>query len=130
MILYLSIEQVEELHRVQIEYYGGSTECRDSRALDAAIARPAMTFGGEDLYADVAAKAAALMHALVANHPFVDGNKRVGAHAALVFIELNDWTANITPKELEDVTMEVARGNIDIEPLTIWFRQRIAARES
>ena len=47
-----------------------------------------------------------------------------------MFIELNDWTANITPKELEDVTMEVARGNIDIEPLTIWFRQRIAARES
>ena len=70
------------------------------------------------------------MHALVANHPFVDGNKRVGAYAALVFIELNDWTANITPKELEDVTMEVARRNIDIEPLTIWFRQRIAARES
>ncbi len=130
MILCLSIEQIEELHRVQIEYYGGSAGCRDSRALDAAIARPAMTFGGEDLYADVAAKAAALMHALVANHPFVDGNKRVGAHAALVFIELNDWTANITPKELEDVTMEVARGNIDIEPLTIWFRQRIAARES
>ena len=69
------------------------------------------------------------MHSLVANHPFVDGNKRVGAHAALVFIELNDWAANITPDELEDITMELARGNIDNEPLTIWFRQRIAARE-
>ena len=130
MILYLSIEQVEELHRIQIEYYGGGAGCRDSGALDAAVARPAMTFGGEDLYADVAAKAAALMHSLVASHPFVDGNKRAGAHAAPVFIELNDWITNITPQELEDVTMEVARGNIDIEPLTIWFRQRIVARES
>ncbi len=129
MIFYLSVEQVEELHRIQIELYGGSAGCRDSGGLEAAVARPAMTFGGEDLYPDVAAKAAALMHSLVANHPFVDGNKRVGAHAALVFLEMNDWIANITPAELEDVTMEVARGNIDIEPLTIWFRQRIHARE-
>lgn len=129
MILYLSVEQVEELHRTQIEHYGGSAGCRDAGAIEAAVARPAMTFGGEDLYPDVAAKAAALMHSLVSNHPFVDGNKRVGAHAALVFIELNDWTANITPQELEDITMEVARGNIDVEPLTIWFRQRIAARD-
>ena len=129
MILYLSIEQVEELHRIQIEIYGGSVGCRDSGGLEAAVARPMMTFGGEDLYPDVAAKAAALMHSLVANHPFVDGNKRVGAHAAPVFIELNDWAATIAPQKLEDVTMEVARGNIDNEPLTIWFRQRLAARE-
>lgn len=129
MISYLSIVQIEELHRIQIETYGGSSGCRDAGGLEAAVARPMMTFGGEDLYPDVAAKAAALMHSLVANHPFVDGNKRVGAYAALVFIELNDWSTTITPQELEAMTMDVARGSVDIEPLTIWFRQRIAARE-
>jgi len=129
VILYLSIEQIEELRKIQIETYGGSSGCRDSGGLEAAVARPMMTFGGEDLYPDVAPKAAALMHSLVANHPFVDGNKRVGAHASLVFIELNEWSTTMTPQELEDMTMDVARGNVDIEPLTIWFRQRISARE-
>ena len=78
---YLSLEQVLDLHRVQIRRFGGATGLRDRGALEAALGRPQMTFGGEDLYPDVAAKAAALMHSLVMNHPFVDGNKRAGAHA-------------------------------------------------
>ena len=129
MILYLSIEQIEALHRIQIETYSGSDGCRDSGGLEAAAVRPMTTFGGEDLYPDIAAKAAALMHSLVANHPFVDGNKRFGVHAALVFIELNSYAIALTPQELEDVTMELARGNIDVETLTIWFRQRISERD-
>jgi death-on-curing protein len=84
-----------------------------------------MTFGGEDLYPDVPAKAAALMHSLVLNHPFLDGNKRVGAQAALVFAYGNGWAPVITPRELVEVTMAAARGELDIEPLTIWFRQRL-----
>lgn len=88
-----------------------------------------MTFGGEDLYPDLAAKAAALMHSLVMNHPFVDGNKRVGAHAALAFLALNDVRWEITPEELEDLTLSVARGEIDAESLGIWFRQRVERAE-
>ena len=88
-----------------------------------------MTFGGEDLYPDLPAKAAALMHSLVMNHPFVDGNKRVGAHAAIVFIAMNGHETDITPKELEAVTLSLARGEMDIEPLTIWLRQRIVRRD-
>ena len=93
------------------------------------MARPAMTFGGEDLYEDVASKAAALMHSLVMNHAFVDGNKRVGAHAALTFVLINGYEPTITPKELEETTFAVARGEMDVEPLTIWFRQRIKRRD-
>jgi death-on-curing protein len=88
-----------------------------------------MTFGGEDLYPDVPAKAAALMHSLVLNHPFVDGNKRVGAHAALVFALGNGWAPVITSKELVEVTLSVARGELEIEPLTIWFRQHLIRAE-
>ncbi len=60
---------------------------RDRGALESALARPAATFGGEDLYPDIADKAAALIHSLALNHPFVDGNKRVAAFAAIVFVE-------------------------------------------
>jgi death-on-curing protein len=89
-----------------------------------------MTFAGEDLYPDVPAKAAApLMHSLVLNHPFIDGNKRVGAHAALVFALGNGWVPVITAAELVEVTLAVARGKMEIEPLTIWFRQHLVRKE-
>ena len=113
----------------QIERYGGGKGLRDRGALESAVARPAMTFGGEDLYEDVASRAAALMHSLVMNHAFVDGNNRVGAHAALAFVLINGWEPSITPKELEETTLAVARGEINVEPLTIWFRQRITRRD-
>ncbi len=129
MVLYLSREQIEEIHSLQLANYGGSAGCRDAGAIKASIARPAMTFGGEDLYPDIAAKTAALMHSLVMNHPYVDGNKRVGAHAAMLFLRLNGHKAEITPKELEQVTLAVARGDLDVEPLTIWFRQRISRQD-
>lgn len=89
MVFYLSVAQLEELHDTQISHYGGARGQKDRGALEAAAARPAMTFAGEDLYSDIAAKAAALMHSLVMNRPVVDGNKRVGAHAALLFLALN-----------------------------------------
>ena len=73
---YLSVEQVRALHADQLRLYGGATGLRDKGGLESALARPAMTFAGEDLYEDLASKAAALMHSLVLNHAFVDGNKR------------------------------------------------------
>ncbi len=89
------------------------------------MARPAMTFGGEDLYPEIASKAAALMHSLVMNHPFVDGNKRVEAAAAELFVLANGYEVRAGDDELEELTLAVARGELDIEPLTIWFRQRL-----
>lgn len=128
MTLYLSVDQIEKVHSLQIESYGGRLGLRDRGALEAAVARPAMTFGGEDLYPDIPAKAAALMHSLVMNHPYVDGNKRVGAHAAILLLEINGFLATFTPRELEEITLSTARGELDAERLAIWLRQR-AARE-
>ena len=127
MIVYISIDQVEALYESQIEAYGGLGGIRDRGALESAVARPAMTFGGEDLYPDVAAKAATLMHSLVMNHPFVDGNKRVGAQAAIVFILVNESDLNVSSDELVSMTLAVARGEVDAESLAIWFRQRISS---
>jgi death-on-curing protein len=125
--VYLSVEQIQSLHRDQIARYGGDAGLRDRGLLESALARPAATFGGEDLYPDPPAKAAALMHSLVLNHPFVDGNKRVGAQAAIVFVEVNGWELLATPDELVDVTLELAAGKVAVEALTIWFRHRLRA---
>ena len=130
MIVYLTLAQILELHASQLRRYGGGAGLRDRGGLEAAVARPQMTFGGEDLYVDAAAKAAALMHSLVMNHPFVDGNKRVGAHAALLFLRANDFQLGISPSELTEITLTVARGELEAEALAIWLRQRARRRES
>jgi len=126
---YVSVEQLLRLHERQVERFGGSPGQRDRGALESAAARPAMTFGGDDLYPDLAAKAAALLHSVVMNHPFVDGNKRVGAAAAELFLMVNGAGLPVTDVELEEVTLSLARGEMEIEPLTIWFRQRIVRRD-
>jgi death-on-curing protein len=127
--VYLSVEQLLRLHERQIQKFGGSPGLRERGGLESAAARPAMTFGGEDLYSDLPAKAGALLHSLVMNHPFVDGNKRVGAAAAELFIMLNDSVLDATDSEMEETTLAVARGEMDVEPLTIWFRQRLVRRD-
>ncbi len=129
MTLYLSVEQVIDLHARQIRVFGGSAGLRDRGALESAVARPAMTFGGEDLYSDVADKASALMHSLVMNRAFIDGNKRIGASAAELFLGLNGYRVTATDGELEEITLTVARGELDAEALAIWFRQRVSRED-
>ncbi|HJW13289.1 MAG TPA: type II toxin-antitoxin system death-on-curing family toxin [Thermoanaerobaculia bacterium] len=129
MVDYLSIEQILLLHELQMDRFGGSRGLRDRGGLESAAARPAMTFGGEDLYPDIAAKAAALMHSIVVNHPFVDGDKRVGISAAELFLELNGVRMGARDKDLEELTLSVARAELDAESLAIWFRQRLERAE-
>lgn len=122
---YLAIGQVLALHSQQLRRYGGAAGLRDSAALESALARPAATFDGEDLYPEIADKAAALMHSLALNHPFVDGNKRVAAFAAIVFVESNGYEFLATPDELVGTTLTLAEGRMAVEALAIWFGQRL-----
>ena len=122
MTLSLSLTQIRDLHGRLVDRFGGARGERDRGALEAALARPPMTFGGEDLYADVPAKAAALMHSLVVNHPFVDGNKRVGALALELFLFANEHDLAASDGDLEIVTMALARGEIEAAELAIWVR--------
>ncbi len=124
MTLYLSVQQLLRLHEIQLRAFGGSAGLRDRGGLEAAAARPQMTFGGDDLYPDLAAKAAALMHSLVMNHPFVDGNKRVGAMAAELFLAANGHELEADDEALADLTLAIARGEVPAEALTVWIRQR------
>jgi len=125
VIVTLSAAQVTALHGELLETFGGRAGLRDRAALEAAVARAGMTFGGEDLYPDLATKTAALMHSLVVNHPFVDGNKPVGAAAAELVVEVNGHRLRATDAQLGKVIVSTARGEMSAEALAIWFRQRV-----
>ena len=86
---YLSLQEVISLHSLLIAQTGGSSGLRDHVALGSAVAQPEASFGGEELYPDPASKTAELGHSLIQNHPFVDGNRRIGHAAMEVFHLLN-----------------------------------------
>lgn len=122
---YLTLGEVLELHGRVVAESGGATAIRDLGALESAVAQPRTTFGGEDLYPDLAAKAAALGFSLIQNHPFVDGNKRTG-HAALeTFLVLNGAELDAPVAEAERVVLEVAAGARDRAGFLEWVRQRM-----
>ncbi len=124
MILYLSEEQVLSLHAKIIRATGGMQGIRDKPGLAAAIARPCATFDGEDLYPTLAEKAAALMHSLAMNHPFLDGNKRIAVTSAELFLEINGFQLIASDDEFEEVALALAASRLDKDQLTIWFKQR------
>ena len=125
MIEYLSEEQVLHLHRVIIAAMGGADGVRDRGLLQSAVARPAASFGGQELYPSVPAKAAALMHSLVSKHAFVDGNKRVAIAAAELFLQANAYRLSADTDALEELTMATESAHIGVEEIRIWLEQRI-----
>jgi len=122
---YLALAEVVELHRRLLEATGGAPGIRDLRALESAIAQPKATFGGADLYPTLVEKAAALCLALVQNHPFVDGNKRVGHAAMETFLVLNGADVDAQVGDQERVMLDLAAGRIDKSQLTDWLRQHL-----
>lgn len=121
---YLSTEQVLFLHARLIKETGGSLGVHDIGLLKAAIARPQSTFDGDDLYPDLISKAAALVHSLIENHPFIDGNKRVGITAAGLFLKLNGVHLIADSKELEEFTLTIAKGVSNILEIRVWLEQK------
>ena len=103
---------------------------RDINALESAVAQPQMTFEGVDLYPSLAAKAASLAHSLIQNHPFVDGNKRVGHAAMEVFLILNGYEIAATVKEQERYFLSVASGQVTRSELTEWIENHLEKTKS
>ena len=117
MIRYLTLAEVVDRHRRLLKAAGGAPRIRDLGALEAAIAQPKATFGGMDLYPTLVEKAAALCLSLVLDHPFVDGNKRVG-HAAME-------TFLVGVDEQERLMLDLAAGRVDRSRLTDWVRRHL-----
>lgn len=117
----LTKEQVISIHSSLIEATGGTDGVRDIGLLESALEAPFQTFDGKDLYPALIQKAARLGYSLVSNHPFVDGNKRIGIHTMLVFLAVNGVEIECTQKELIDIGLSLADGTMDAEKLLIWL---------
>ena len=122
--LFLSLDEVLEIHQQQIERYGGSPGLRDGAGLESAVATPQATFDGNLLHTSIPAMAAAYLYHLCQNHPFIDGNKRTGANAAITFLLMNDWEPAFGNEELVDVVLSIASGAIGKPQLIETFESR------
>ncbi len=120
-MIVLSNEQVLQLHTSLIEATGGSNGIRDEGMLDSALNNPFQSFGGDELYPSIQAKAAQLCFGLVKNHAMIDGNKRLGAHVMLVFLTLNGYELAYNQNELSDIILALASGKVGAEEILQWI---------
>ena len=120
---FLSVEDVIDIHADQIERYGGSLGVRDVELLRSAIGMPEAGFGNQYLHADLFEMAAAYLYHIVQNHPFIDGNKRTGAMAAFVFLQLNGFTLDADESAFESLVLRAAQGQTDKSPIAKFFRK-------
>jgi death-on-curing protein len=125
---YLTLNEVLDLYRQVMEQSGGAVGIRDLNALESAVAQPRMTFGGQELYPTVVEKASALGFSLVMNHPFVDGNKRIGHAAMETFLVLNGFEINASVDEQERVILQLAASELDRDEFTKWLHANITER--
>ena len=117
----LSKRQILMLHQQLVEQTGGSDGIRDEGLLGSALSVPFQSFDNTDVYPSLQQKAARLCFGLVKNHPFVDGNKRIGAHAMLVFLAVNGVELTYTQAELSDIILQVAASEKEYPDLLDWL---------
>ncbi|MDO5044542.1 MAG: type II toxin-antitoxin system death-on-curing family toxin [Coriobacteriia bacterium] len=122
---YPSKWQILRLHRALIDSSGGSPGIRDEGLLDSALAMPLQSFDGEDLYPTLIDKASRLAFGLIRNHPFIDGNKRIGTHAMLVLLMLNGVELLYEDEELISIILDVASGELDERTLRLWIEEHL-----
>ena len=120
-MIFFSFEQVLKLHSSLIEKTGGIDGVRDKNLLDSALKAPFQTFGGNELYPDVYDKASQVCYSMIENHPFADGNKRIGVHLTLLFLKLNRAEIEYTQKELSDFGLSVASGKMSKDEIKAWL---------
>lgn len=117
----LTQTQIIRMHNLLIQQTGGSNGIRDEGLLDSALNAPFQSFGGEDIYKTIQYKAARLGFSLITNHPFVDGNKRIGILAMIVFLEINGIEILSTDEELIELGLGLASGSVNDRDLLKWI---------
>jgi len=120
-MIFFEYEQVVKIHRSLIEKTGGMDGIRDAQLLDSALKTPFQTFGRNNLYPDILDKASQLRYSLIENHPFIDGNKRIGVHLMLLFLKLNNIEVNYSQQELIDFGLDIASGKMSKNDIKGWI---------
>ena len=122
---YLTVDEVLEINA---ELMGGRPVLRDRGLLESAVGRPRASAFGADAYPDLASKAAALLHSLVLNHPFVDGNKRTAVVATLIFLDLNGRVVQWVQGEALSFVLGIAVHRVDLAAATAFLRERTSSK--
>ena len=125
MIRYLTLAEVLDLHRRVLEMTGGAEGVRDLPAIQSAITQPQMTFEEKELYPTIESKATAFCFSLVMNHPFVEGNKRVGHASMETFLVMNGFQLVAAVDEAEREMLALAAGDRSREELLEWVTRHI-----
>jgi death-on-curing protein len=128
MTRYITFDDVVIISHAIMQQSGGSVELRNRHALEAAIAQPRATFDGNDLYPTIVAKAGALAFGLIQNHPFLDGNKRIGHAAMEVFLILNGYEIAASVEEQERIILDIAASRSTRDDLIHWIETHIIIR--
>lgn len=126
-LLFLNLPRVLAIHEDQVRRYGGTTGVRDMGLLESALAMPQAGLGGQYFHADLFEMGAAYLFHLVQNHPFLDGNKRVGLATALVFLDLNGVWIEASNAQLVDLVLRVAQGHTDKQGISAFLRKHASA---
>jgi death-on-curing protein len=122
---YLTLPEILDLHRRVIEQSGGGDGVRDLGGVESAVAQSQMTFGGDELYPTIESKATALCFSLVMNHPFVDGNKRIGHAAMETFLVMNGFEIAAAVDDAEKIILTLAAGELTREELLEWVTSNV-----
>src|ERR1044071_5988339 len=117
----IPIKEVEQLHRILIDKFGGSHGIRDNSALQSALARPFQTFDGKELYTSVLEKAASLIESILINHPFIDGNKRTGYTLLRLFLIQNGIDIATSQDNKYEFVIDIASGTLKYEGIVSWL---------
>lgn len=125
---YLTLQHLLFLHQRIIEQSGGSSGLRDLAGVESALAQPLMTFDGEELYPTLIEKAATLGFSLIMNHPFIDGNKRIGHAGMETLLLLNGFEIKATVEEQEDLILRLAAGSVTRSEWLAWLRTHVVTR--
>ena len=114
------------LHRKMAAATGGAVGLREEGLLESALEAPFGSFGGAEFYPSLEEKGARLGHSLVSNHPFVDGNKRIGVYIMFIFLQVNGFDLSCTNGEVVELGLSLADGTMGYEPLVSWLRRHRA----
>ena len=120
-MIIISKEQIINHHKQLIDDTGGSHGLRDEGLLDSAYNAPFQRFDNQELFPTIQQKSARLAYGLIKNHPFVDGNKRIGTHVMLILLALNGIELNYTQEELYTIILKIASGTAELNKLTEWI---------
>ncbi|OGC50393.1 hypothetical protein A2716_04265 [candidate division WWE3 bacterium RIFCSPHIGHO2_01_FULL_40_23] len=121
-IRFLTLEEILFLHELSLELYGGADGIRALALLESSVQRPKSSFGGKFLYQSIFDKASSLIHSLILNHPFVDGNKRTAVYSVFIFLHLNGWEIRARDNKFYDLVTDIIKKRSAIKETSNWLK--------